>query len=449
MRNQYITVTALTKYLKKKMDIDPHLKQVLIKGEISNFKHHSRGHMYMTIKDQGAQIRAVMFASDNRHLKFLPEDGMQVLIEGNVSVFEAFGQYQLYIRSLEPDGKGALYAAYEQTKEKMEKEGYFDQQYKKEIPAFPGNIAIITSPTGAAIRDIISTLKRRFPIVQLTVIPVMVQGEEAVNSILTAISKVNHMHTFDTIIIGRGGGSIEDLWAFNDERVAKAIFHSDIPVISGIGHETDFTISDFTSDVRAVTPTGAAELAAPSLIDINTHLRQMQATLTRSTQYIIQTYKNELENYVSNLQRPNRLFREKEQYLDKLTDDMLHHLKRIYQNRLHTYQSLSIRFSHLNPKKQYQQINETKKELTRRLDRQSKQILQAKKQQLQLYIHQLALLNPLEIMKRGYAIPYNMDGDIVSSTAYLYPGDDVTFKLKDGTLACSIQEVWRDEKDGR
>lgn len=450
MSNQYITVTALTKYLKKKLEMDPHLKQVFIQGEISNFKHHSRGHMYMTIKDKDAQIKAVMFASNNRRLKFQPENGMQVLIEGNVSVFEAYGQYQLYIRTLEPDGKGALYAAYEQNKEKLAKTGYFDEKYKKEIPAFPQQIAVITSPTGAAIRDVISTVKRRFPIVQITVIPVLVQGENAVPSLLTAISKANQMFSFDTIIIGRGGGSIEDLWAFNDEKVAKAIFHSGTPIISGIGHETDFTISDFTSDVRAVTPTGAAELAVPSLLEIKTRLQQLQTTLTRSTQSIVQSYKKELQQHLhaAALQKPNRLFREKEQYMDKLSDDMQLHLNRVFQNRSHMYQALSIRLTHQNPKQQCRQLKETTKELTRRLNRDQSHILQLKKQHLQMLIHRLTLLNPLEIMKRGYAIPYNKDGAILSSTGQLSVGDDMTLKMKDGTLACSIKEVWRDEIDG-
>lgn len=254
MIDKYLTVTAVTKYIKRKMDTDPHLKQILIKGEISNFKQHSRGHMYMTIKDSQTKIQAVMFAGNNRFLKFKPENGMNVLIKGEISVYEAYGQYQLYINQMEPDGIGSLYLAFEQLKEKLQKKGYFDPSIKKNIPLYPEHIGVITSPTGAAIRDIITTLRRRYPIVKITVIPVLVQGPNSPYSIKLAIEKANEIGGFDTLIVGRGGGSIEELWSFNEEIVAEAIYRSKIPIISAVGHETDVTISDFVADLRAPTP---------------------------------------------------------------------------------------------------------------------------------------------------------------------------------------------------
>src|SRR5699024_6314893 len=279
--DKYLTVTALTKYIKRKLSADPHLKNIWLKGEISNFKHHSRGHMYLTIKDDHARIQAVMFAGNNRRLKFRPENGMNVLIRGEIGVFEQFGQYQLYIRQMEPDGIGSLYLAFEQLKEKLHKQGYFDKTHKRDLPKFPENIGVITSPTGAAVRDIITTIKRRYPIAQTTVIPALVQGVNAPESIVDAINRANELTDCDVLIVGRGGGSIEELWSFNEEIVANAIFHSTIPVISAVGHETDITISDYVADVRAPTPTGAAEIAVPSQLELLDKINSIQRSLTR------------------------------------------------------------------------------------------------------------------------------------------------------------------------
>src|SRR5690625_3380696 len=245
MNKPYLTVSALTKYIKRKLETDKHLRNIWLKGEISNFKYHNRGHMYLTIKDEQSRIQAVMFASQNRRLTFMPEDGMHVLIRGEISVYEPYGQYQLYIHQMEPDGLGSLYLAFEQLKEKLSKQGYFDERHKRAIPTYPKHIGLVTSPTSAAVRDMITTIKRRFPITRITIIPAIVQGEQGPESIVQGIEKANQLGIFDVLIVGRGGGSIEELWCFNDERVAMAIFHPKIPVISAVGHETDITISDF------------------------------------------------------------------------------------------------------------------------------------------------------------------------------------------------------------
>src|SRR6478736_4471030 len=261
---RYLTVTALTRYIKRKFDVDPHMQDVWIKGEISNFKRHSRGHMYFTLKDQNARIAAVMFAGHNRQLNF------------------------------QPDGVGNLYLAYEQLKKKLEKEGLFDPARKRKLPKYPTTIGVITSPTGAAVRDIITTLKRRYN-ANIIVMPALVQGVNAAPSIIKAIGEANRRKEADVLIVGRGGGSIEELWAFNEESVARAIFTSNIPVISAVGHETDFTIADFVADLRAPTPTGAAELAVPHISEITERLTQRNIRLLRSMKEMLQSSSRRLE----------------------------------------------------------------------------------------------------------------------------------------------------------
>lgn len=272
VKTNTLTVSQVNTYLKGLIEDDVVMSSVWIKGEISNFKHHSSGHMYMTLKDSGGVLKAVMFKGNTFRLKFMPEDGMMVLAHGRISVYEQGGQYQLYIDAIEPDGVGALYIAFEQLKNKLESEGYFDQSRKKEITPLPKKVAVITSPTGAAIRDIINVISRRCPICNVCVYPVLVQGEGAAEDIARAIETVNLKGDCDTIICGRGGGSLEDLWAFNEEVVAKAIYNSKIPVISAVGHETDFTIADFAADLRAPTPSAAAELAVMSVADLKGYI---------------------------------------------------------------------------------------------------------------------------------------------------------------------------------
>ncbi len=273
MDDKYITITQLTRYIKYKIDNDVHLNQVFIKGEISNFKAHSRGHYYFTLKDEGSRINAVMFATQTKSLKFMPEDGMKVLVTGKISVYEANGGYQIYVSDMVEDGVGNLYIAYEQLKKKLEGLGLFDPSVKKKIPRIPKTVGVVTAPTGAAIRDILSTIKRRFPLTEVILFPALVQGEAAADSIVSQIKKAES-YDIDTLIVGRGGGSIEDMWCFNEEKVAYAIYDCKIPVISAVGHEIDFTIADFVADLRAPTPTGAAELAVPNEADVINYIDQ-------------------------------------------------------------------------------------------------------------------------------------------------------------------------------
>ena len=319
MQNNYITITQLSRYLKYKFDEDKNLNTVYLKGEISNFKAHTRGHYYFTLKDEGSRINAVMFSSSVSKLKFMPSDGMKVLVTGKVSVYEATGGYQIYVNDMLEDGVGNLYIAFEQLKKKLEAEGLFDQAHKKKIPRMPKRIGIITASTGAAIRDILTTIKRRYPIAETILFPALVQGKEAGEDIARKIEIANG-YDIDVLIVGRGGGSIEDLWPFNEEVVARAIYNSKVPVISAVGHEVDFTISDFVADLRAPTPTAAAELA---VVDQKTVMEYLMSVRTRSYNAIVQRIKKDtvkLEGLQSSfiLKKPSHIYEIKEQKLDMI-----------------------------------------------------------------------------------------------------------------------------------
>ena len=448
--DSYLTVTALTKYLKRKMDIDPHLQQVWLKGEISNFNHHNRGHMYLTLKDDQARIQSVMFAGNNRTLKFMPENGMNVLVKGHVSVFEPYGQYQLYIQSMEPDGIGSLYLAYEQLKEKLAKEGLFDEAKKRKIPSFPKKIGIITSPTGAAVRDIITTIKRRFGSVELTVIPVIVQGELSAASIVEAIRLANEHELYDTLIVGRGGGSIEDLWSFNHEEVARAIFSSSIPIISAVGHETDRTISDFVADLRAPTPTAAAELAVPSRVDVQEQLHHVKARLTKLLQLKMAQKKETLQTIQGSyaFHYPKHLLNEKEQYIDRMTDTLITTIHTKLNQQKHIHQHNRTRLEHHHPgtriQMTIQEVQRSKKRIAKVID----DIMQIKQHHLASNIEKLTILNPLHTMNRGFSITYKETNELIKSVDNVTEEERVSIRLTDGSLECTVNEIRRDNNNG-
>lgn len=440
MKDKFLTVTALTKYIKRKMDLDPHLKMVWIKGEISNFKHHSSGHMYFTLKDQTARIQAVMFAGNNRTLKFQPESGMRVFIKGYVSVFEPYGQYQLYVRQMDPDGLGALYLAYEQLKQKLEQRGYFQEIHKRPLPKFPKHIAIITSPTGAAVRDILITLQRRYPIVDTTIIPAIVQGEQAAPSIQRAIERANDVKKFDVIILARGGGSIEDLWPFNEENVAEAIFASDIPIVSAIGHETDVTISDFVADLRAPTPTGAAEIVVPSLDELTERIHQLQHSLNRTTRYLIDTNEKNLNRLQASyaFKYPKQLIEQKEQQLDLIVDRIKQSQARLSERSEEQLNYIFRRLTSLNLPQMIEQQNTKLNQLTKRHKQTMKNTYQINSERFASLVEKLSLINPLSIMRRGYAIAYDKDHAIIKSTSQINVAEDVFIHIADGMLHCEV-----------
>ncbi|ASK63240.1 exodeoxyribonuclease VII large subunit [Virgibacillus phasianinus] len=449
MTVQYLTVTALTKYIKRKFDTDPHLHQVFVRGEISNFKLHSRGHMYLTIKDNQTRIQAVMFAGNNRSLKFTPENGMKVLITGDIGVFEPYGQYQLYIQHMEPDGIGALYLAFEQLKDKLLKQGYFEQDHKKEIPPYPEHIGIVTSPTGAAIRDIITTIKRRYPTVGLTVIPALVQGVNAAGSIVRGIELANSLPDLDLLIVGRGGGSIEELWGFNEEIVAQAIYDSRIPIISAVGHETDTTISDYVSDLRAPTPTGAAELAVPSQIELKDKLLQIKRSLTTFMNNQLYSSSKQLGhlNQSYAFRYPKQLVIQKEQELDKLVERLNKAVQFTVKKKDDELSSNKKRLLSNHPEQQIQTMSKQIYQLQKELQNRMSLICDQKATQIGSIIDKLSLLNPLEIMKRGYAIPYDQNGNIIKSGEQASKNELIQVKLLNEILACRIEEIRKDEAD--
>lgn len=443
VHDSYLTVTALTRYLKRKMEIDPHLQEVWLKAEISNFNHHNRGHMYLTLKDNQARIQAVMFAGNNRSLKFMPENGMNVLVQGYVSIFEPYGQYQLYIKTMQPDGIGALYLAYEQLKEKLSKEGLFEQGRKRAIPSFPNKIGIITSPTGAAVRDIITTIKRRFSAVELTVIPVIVQGESSAASIVEGIRLANEQGDYDTLIVGRGGGSIEDLWSFNEEAVARAISASAIPIISAVGHETDTTISDFVADLRAPTPTAAAELAVPSKVDITQHIHQVSVRLTKVLQLKLARKKEILQRIQSSyaFHYPKQVLNEKEQYIDRLTDSLITSVQSVIGDKKHTHQQHKTNVQLNHPGSRIQIIEQDIHRHKKRMAQLMPEIIQHKQNLLYGNIDKLTILNPLHTMQRGFSIAYHEDEQIIKTVKNVHEGDAITIRVTDGLIKSTVNEI--------
>ena len=389
-----ITVTDLNLYIKNKFNNDEYLNNVLIKGEISNFKHHYTGHMYFTLKDENSLIKCIMFKSYTANLKFVPKDGMKVIILGTVSVFERDGVYQIYCKGMQEDGYGSLHIAYEELKAKLEKEGLFDQKYKKPIPKMPKCIGVLTSNTGAVIRDIINVSTRRNPNVNIRLLPVPVQGEGAAEKIAKAIKLMNEKKLADVIIVARGGGSLEDLWPFNEEIVARAIFDSELPVISAVGHETDFSISDFVADLRAPTPSAAAELAVPNISDIVLKLDNYNIRYKNALKKKIEIMKLRYEKCMM-----NRVFRNP---LQNIQD------KYVYIDRINKSMQLSI---------------STK--------------LQGSKTKMVELVTKLDSLSPLKTLTRGYSI-MEKDGKVVKSVKDITAGDDVDIRLIDGTAKAKI-----------
>ncbi|MDY0023500.1 MAG: exodeoxyribonuclease VII large subunit [Candidatus Izemoplasmatales bacterium] len=384
MVREYLTVTALNRYLKYKLDNDSELQNILLKAEISNFKRHSRGHLYLTLKDDSSQISAIMFVSSTKRLNFNPKDGDKVIVEGYISVYEAYGTYQIYIQKMDLDGVGDLYLAYEKLKEELSKEGYFDESHKKVLPKYPKTIGVVTSPTGAAVRDIINVISSRFPLTNIIVYPALVQGVDAKESIAKQINLANKQNLVDLLIIGRGGGSIEDLWAFNERVVAEAIYASKIPIISAVGHETDYTISDFVADKRASTPSHAAELAVRNYRDVINEIASYQERIRIALNNL---YENSLKHYRNLIQR------------NVLTDPL-----RLIQTKDLAYSNLYDRLIKVSPKNIIKQNEEKIVNLSKHLKNEYKYLLNKKSNHYQNLIEKLDLVNPLNIMKKGFAI---------------------------------------------
>ncbi|KUO71066.1 MAG: hypothetical protein APF77_05030 [Clostridia bacterium BRH_c25] len=400
MSNERIfTVTEINNYIKYLMQNDMLLSHLHVKGEISNFKHHTSGHAYFTLKDADSRIKCVMFKGNASKLKFIPEDGCAVILRGYFSIYERDGQYQLYVEDMIPEGTGSLYKAYEQLKKKLAGLGYFDEAGKKKLPFLPQAVGVVTSPTGAAVRDIISIIKRRCPCVDIYLYPVQVQGSGAENDIAEGIRYFNSKGNVDVMIVGRGGGSIEELWAFNEEVVAKAIYESNIPVISAVGHETDFTIADFSADLRAATPSAAAELAVPDKQALLGKVSQYQYVLNSSIAYCI----NNKRVRVERISRDN-VFRQLERKI-------------------------------LN-------MNQTLDSLDKYLDISILNILKSSRNEIDKAVGKLRLLNPESALGRGYGIIMRRsDGKLLTSVKELQLNEELDIKLKDGTARVEVIDL--------
>lgn len=392
-----LTVTQVNTYIKSIFDEDINLNTVIITGEISNFKNHYRtGHFYLTLKDEKSSIKAVMFSSANRRLRFMPEDGMQVVAVGRISVFERDGQYQLYIEDMMPSGYGNLNLAFEKLKQKLSEEGLFDEKHKKELPSCPMKVGVITSPTGAAIEDILNVLSRRFPLAEVIFEGVEVQGVNAAPSIVKAINKFNLTKAADVLIVGRGGGSIEDLWAFNEESVARAIFNCDIPVISAVGHETDFTIADFVSDMRAPTPSAAAELAVPDMREHLACVTSIKRFLRSDIENKIASEREKISRLVSSKSfiKPEDMVKSQRQYLDNLVMSCESMAEIIIKKHRLDFSSL---------------------------------------------VSKLDAMSPLKVLSRGYLMA-TKNGDVITSAEKAEVGDNICLHFKDGKRICEVKQ---------
>ena len=439
MSEEYVTVSALTKYIKYKFDKDPHLGRVYLTGEISNFRLRPT-HQYFSLKDENAIISATMFQSAFKKIQFRPEEGMKVLVIGKVSVFEKSGQYQINIEHMEPDGVGALYLAYEQLKKKLETEGLFSLP-KKPIPQFPKKIAILTSESGAVIQDIQTTVARRFPIVQLVLYPTVVQGVHAVNSILKNLDLVEQ-EDYDVVIIGRGGGSIEDLWAFNEEPVVRRVSELSIPVISSVGHETDTTLIDFVSDMRAATPTAAAEIATPVLMEIHQQLRNLQTRLEQALSQQLQIKRERMQALAnaSIFQNPERIYQVYQQRVDQLEMRLQQMMQQSVQHKRQQLVKNQHRLELGSPSRRVETEKQALQYLAKRLEQAQGQLMKDKKQQFQRVIQQLDLLSPLKIMNRGYGI-LQQEETIIKSVDQLEVNQELTIQLVDGTVRSKVTSV--------
>lgn len=437
MAQQYLTVTALTKYLKRKFDADPYLERVYLTGEISNFRRRPN-HQYFSLKDDGAKISTVMFKGAFDKLRFQPEEGMKVLAVGRISLYEASGNYQMYIEHMEPDGVGALYQAYEQLKKKLAEEGLFSAP-KKILPRFPKRIAVLTSPSGAVIRDIITTAQRRYPIAEIVLFPTVVQGDKAADDVVKNIQRVEADGTFDTMIIGRGGGSIEDLWPFNEERVARAIFAAETPVISSVGHETDTTIADLVADVRAATPTAAAELAVPVLSEEILRIEEKQTRLEQAFMYQIQRKQERFQRAVGSyiFRQPERLYEAQAIKLDQLQQRMNQSLQTQLYDKEKVASQLIHRLEQQLPKARLSAAGQEVTYLTQRLEKAIQLSVEKKEQRFLSALQSLDLLSPLKIMGRGYSFT-TKDEQVVKTIADIEAGDELNVHYQDGQALVNV-----------
>ena len=438
MERKYLTVTALNRYLKAKIDADSQLQKIYIMGEISNFKHHSSGHLYFTLKDENSRVNAVMFSSKARKLPFEPANGMKVFIQASVSIYDVAGTYQLYVDKMEQDGLGNLFLRYEQLKKQLAGEGLFSPENKKQIPKFPSRIAVLSGYPSAALADVVRTIKLRFPVVRIVAFPIPVQGKDAYIKICRMLKYVDSLN-FNTIIIARGGGSLEELWNFNEELLARAIFECKTPIISGVGHEVDFTICDFVADYRAATPTAAAIKATPDLMELKQNVANVEYTLSTLMKQKINIYKencNRLSSFYL-FKNPNKLYEDKKAKVDYLYDKLCYAFNDNLNSQKNKTTNLIQVFNHqtnlflTNQKNQLKVIDHT-------MNMEIKRKLQINQEKYRFLISKLNTLSPLKTLGRGYAIVLKNE-QVVASSNSLSSGDEIEIKMKDGSKKAVIK----------
>lgn len=438
MEKRYLTVSALNKYLKAKIDQDSQLQHILIKGEISNFKHHSSGHLYFTLKDENSRINAVMFSSKASKVAFAVENGMKVLIEGSISVYDIAGTYQIYVDTIEQDGIGNLFLQFEKLKKDLSKEGLFDESHKKSIPRFPSKIAVLSAHPSAALMDIIRTIRLRFPVVRVVIFPIPVQGKEAYKEIVKTLEYVDQLH-FSSIIIARGGGSLEDLWNFNEEALARAIYESSTPIISGVGHEVDFTICDFVADLRAATPTAAAIQATPDLVELKQNVANIDYMLQSHVKQKVMLGKEKIDRIQSFY-----LFKTPEKLFENKRLQLLHCQEQVIQNFNHYIKDSKQKQQYFEQKFKYQlniftlQQNSKLETIKKSLDQSMHVKIKRSDEKFYYMISRLNTLSPLKTLERGYAI-VTKKKETINSKEMLQSGDEINIRLKDGHVKAIVE----------
>ncbi|MFW7433269.1 exodeoxyribonuclease VII large subunit [Vagococcus carniphilus] len=446
MTEKYLTVTALTKYIKRKFEADPYLDRVFLTGEISNFRMRPNAHQYFSLKDDRSKISAIMFKGAFNSLKFQPEEGMKVLVIGRISLYEASGNYQIYIEHMEPDGVGALYQALEKRKQELQKEGLFNPDFKQPLVRFPKKIAVITSPSGAVIRDIMTTIKRRYPIVQLVIFPTLVQGDKAAADITRRIKEVDAIGDFDTMIVARGGGSIEDLWPFNEENVARAIFEARTPIVSSVGHETDITIADLVADVRAATPTAAAEIATPvlaeELLKIKEKENRLNQAMSNQLKYKKQLYDHAMNSFV--FKQPKRLYEAFSVQLDMLNRRLEQSLILEVQSKEKEYRTLTQKLYFQHPQGKVDVSKQQVDYLNEKLLTTMQSLMKDNQTNLSQLLLNLDMLSPLKTMLRGYSY-VTVDEKIIKSTTEIKENQLLTVHLSDGEVETTVSEIKQKE----
>lgn len=442
---KYLSVQSLTKYIKYKFEKDPYLQRVFLKGELSNVKHHTNGHIYFSIKDDKSVISAVMFRYDAEKLNFKPEEGQNVLLAGNITLYEARGQYQIYVKEMQIDGIGQLFLKLEQNKELLKKKGYLNPEHKKAIPDFPEHIAIVSSSTSAAIKDMITTLTRRYPLVKVTLLNTYVQGARSQDSVLTNLTRADKLGA-DTVILARGGGSIEDLWTFNELEVALAVFNMNTPVITGVGHETDITLVDYVSDLRAPTPTAAAEQAVPNIRDLQRRLGELHRQSDNLIMSKIERSRKVLDglsNYYK-FKNPNLLYTEQTERLRDLTVTIENHMSLSLSESRHMLNKHMSGLSYNDPAPDIRNYQEELLRTENELKRRMKAVIGQKSERLAGNINVLESVSPVQILKRGYSYT-TFNNKIVTEAKNLNVGDVIETSFNRGTVSAKVTEVNTDD----